>query len=285
MAIKERTPDEIKAIAAILAGSERAPYDSYDDRFDGVLMIDSRTNGVRGDIVVISDLHIGSGLNPSDNFTGNENFFADGAMKRFLNAVAQKRLENANRAVQTAPMTLIINGDFIDFLRITDYPDSERDFNEWLEAIQLVGITNYADAHALNASIAVEQKEGYGLKTNDFKSVWKLHVSTDGHAKIIEALADWLADGHKLVITKGNHDLEWFWQPVRNYLRYRLAEKLRRMEISRSKMHCKLLYCRAFVLSTMLSSWMKRFTSSMVIATINSQCWNLKTSACIMIRS
>ena len=123
-------------------------------------------------------------------------------------------------------MTLIINGDFIDFLRITDYPDSPRDFNEWLQAIQLVDITNYANAESLNASIAVEQKEGYGLKTNDFKSVWKLHVSTDGHVKIIEALADWLADGHKLIITKGNHDLEWFWPAVRNYLRYRLAEKL-----------------------------------------------------------
>src|ERR1700689_5364307 len=98
-------------------------------------------------------------------------------------------------------MTLIINGDFIDFLRITDYPDSPRDFNEWLQILNFVGINNYPNTSALDASIAIEKKEGYGLKTNDFKSVWKLHVSADGHAKVFEALADWLAEGHKMIIT------------------------------------------------------------------------------------
>jgi UDP-2,3-diacylglucosamine pyrophosphatase LpxH len=224
--MKPRTPEEVRSISSILTSWERAADHNYDDRFDGVLTIDSGHDGVRGDIVVISDLHIGSGLDPSNNFTGNENFFADGAMKRFLTTVAQKRKENVNIAVQTAPMTLIINGDFIDFLRITDYPDSDTDFTEWLRAIQLVGITEFANKEELNNSITVEQKQGYGLKTNDFKSVWKLHVSAGGHAKVFQALGDWLADGHKLIITKGNHDLEWFWQAVRNYLRFILAEHL-----------------------------------------------------------
>ena len=229
-----RTSDEISAIASILAGSERAPYPVYDDRFDGVLSLNSGSKGAYGDIVIISDLHIGSGLNPSDNFTGNENFFADAAMARFLDAVNEKRLEIRRLAdtgkvpplENSAPMTLVINGDFIDFLRITDYPDSQEDLDEWLRALRLVNVNSFANTAALDATIEVERRERYGLKTNDFKSVWKLHVASNGHSKVFDALAGWLAYGHRLILTKGNHDLEWFWQPVRNYFRYLLADHM-----------------------------------------------------------
>jgi hypothetical protein len=44
--------------------------------------------------------------------------------------------------------------------------------------------------------------------------------ATRGHLKLFERLAQWLSDGNQLIITKGNHDLEWYWKEVRNYLQY-----------------------------------------------------------------
>ncbi len=74
----------------------------------------------------------------------------------------------------------------------------------------------------LQSSISKKEIE-YGLRTDDFKSVWKLFVCFQGHKKVFECLRDWLAKGNDLVVVKGNHDLEWVWKPVRDYLRLILA--------------------------------------------------------------
>jgi predicted phosphodiesterase len=71
-----------------------------------------------------------------------------------------------------------------------------------------------------------DREEIYGLGTNDYKSVLKLAVVLDGHSEFFDALAEWLGSGHRIIIVKGNHDLEWYWLAVRNYLRMDLAERL-----------------------------------------------------------
>ena len=71
-------------------------------------------------IYVLSDLHLASGLNKSGNYEGTENFYADHSFVRFINHL-QENLGNATAV-------LVINGDFIDFLRICEYPSSPDDF-------------------------------------------------------------------------------------------------------------------------------------------------------------
>jgi len=96
---------------------------------------------------------------------------------------------------------------------------------EWSDILRKIGIEKTPDE--LIHSI-VDKEELYGLKTHEFKSVLRLHVVLRGHSQFFEALVDWLERGHRLVIVKGNHDLEWFWPAVRNYLRLDLAERLAR---------------------------------------------------------
>ncbi|MDB4920081.1 metallophosphoesterase [Mucilaginibacter sp.] len=166
-------------------------------------------------IFVISDLHLAAGINKSSNYEGTENFFADQSFVRFIDHLEKK--DPAGKAL------LVINGDFIDFLRICNFPDADQDFSDWEEMLQIVGITK--SQKELRDSI-VKKEKTFGLRTNDYKSVWKLHVCISGHKDLFERLALWVHNGNELIITKGNHDLEWYWRPVQNYLQYFLAKLL-----------------------------------------------------------
>ena len=202
-----------------------------------------------GDVFVVSDLHLAAGRGRDGRYDGCENFFADAGFRRFL-GYARTRPQ---------PATLIINGDFVDFLRVTYVPGrpggltrwqrvltqlklrrrSQRlkslspaeqaeflqDFTEWQQMLERVGITRSVDQ--LMARIN-DKEELYGLRTNDYKSVLRLDIVIKGHAEFFVALAEWLAAGNRLVIVKGNHDLEWYWLAVRNYLRLDLAQRIAR---------------------------------------------------------
>jgi len=165
-------------------------------------------------IFVISDLHMGGGLQPDGNYTGCENFFADHAFARFMNRLAA---HPGNQKL------LVINGDLIDFLRISDIPETPEAILQWQQFLNAVGINKSTDE--LSKSISPKERK-YGLKTDDYKSVWKLRVCVQGHPLFFASLAHWLLAGHRLVITKGNHDLEWYWPAVRACMKQVLAEKM-----------------------------------------------------------
>ena len=164
------------------------------------------------EIFVISDLHLASGINQSRNYDGTENFFTDDSFVRYL--------DHLQKGVSGKPAILLINGDFIDFLRIRDLPVTAQDFLCWQAILGSIGIQKTIED--LQASIVNKERE-YGLKTHDYKSVWKLHVCVLGHNRFFERLARWLHDGNELIITKGNHDLEWYWPAVRHYFRLYMA--------------------------------------------------------------
>lgn len=199
------------------------------------------------DILVVSDLHLASGMGLDGRYDGCENFFFDVSFQRFL--------QRANK--EAAPALLIINGDFIDFLRVVYVPGQQRrltrsermlkrlklrrrskwirqisaidrkefveDYEDWSRILRKIGINMTPDE--LVRSIT-DKEEIYGLKTHDFKSVLRLDVVLKGHPVFFHSIAEWLGWGHKIIIVKGNHDLEWYWPAVRNYLRLALAERL-----------------------------------------------------------
>ncbi len=169
------------------------------------------------DLYIVSDLHLSSGTEHDGSYTGTENFFADGSFQRFLRSVSDE--SEPGRAI------LAINGDFVDFLRIVKRPRAEADFSAWATLLSQLGIERSVDQ--LRRSITPKEIT-YGLKTNDYKSAWKLAAAVDGHQQFFDALADWLAHRNLLVILKGNHDLEWYWPAVRNTLRLKLAERVAR---------------------------------------------------------
>ncbi|HET9284806.1 MAG TPA: hypothetical protein VFR24_22885 [Candidatus Angelobacter sp.] len=167
------------------------------------------------EIIVISDLHLASGRMLDGRYAGTENFFADSSLYRFIHAMLS-RLQG-KRAI------LVINGDVVDFLRIIELPQGEQAFRDWQSLLQELGIAK--SVQELQSSFDRKEKM-FGLKTDDYKSVWKLDKCVRGHPKFFLALAEWIGAGNQIIISKGNHDLEWYWRTVRNGLRLMLAKKL-----------------------------------------------------------
>ena len=183
---------------------------------DHLVKLDARNE----EIVVVSDFHICSGLTPDKTYTGTENFFADGSFLRFLEHIGRRSDKRK---------TLVINGDFLDFLRNVLVPKKEEDFVLWKRELAAIGVMKSTDE--LRESI-VDKELTYGLKTDDYKSVWKFITMVDGHIDVFQALGNWLNGTNRLVVLKGNHDLEFYWPAVRNYFRLTVAREIRKHEIS-----------------------------------------------------
>ncbi|MDP4150121.1 MAG: hypothetical protein Q8943_11950 [Bacteroidota bacterium] len=173
------------------------------------------------EIFIISDLHIASGRDPLGVHTGSENFFADEAFDRFLG-----HAEGLTRAVKKRGL-LVINGDSFDFLRVSEIPSSAADFISWAAALQQLGFDKTVDE--LRKSIS-DRERTYGLETDDYKTIYKLIKIREGHPVFFSALGGWMAAGHRLLMTKGNHDLEIVWPAVRHYIRLLLAEEVSRQD-------------------------------------------------------
>lgn len=181
--------------AVILATNKQESYDNP----NVALASDGR------DIIVVSDLHLAAGRDNSGRYSGTENFFADDSFARFTHFI--------NPSQGGAKRILIINGDFIDFLRVVDTPEGNG-FKEWHDELASIGFRKTLD----ELKQAVDDKERkFGLRTHDYKSIWKLYLVWRGHRELFTSLAEWVANGNKLIITKGNHDLEWFYPQVRKY--------------------------------------------------------------------
>ncbi|MBK8910506.1 MAG: metallophosphoesterase [Chlorobi bacterium] len=173
------------------------------------------------DVIVISDLHIAEGLHSDGRYTGPENFFYDDALARFL----------ADPTNTARPTVLVINGDFVDFLRIIEVPFDKNgipimaQMQQWSTLLTTIGWGGDASPAALRGSVSRRQRK-LGLGTSAPQSAWKLWLANHGHQLLFQSLASWLARGNQIVITKGNHDLEWYWPEVRNTLRLILAEHI-----------------------------------------------------------
>lgn len=170
-------------------------------------------DGEDREVIVLSDLHIGAGLNADARYGGTDNFFSDDSFARFVDHL-RGLLPHGNGL-------LVINGDFIDFIRMTELPSTDTDFEQWSSRLGEIGIRRTPEE--LRNSITPKERK-FGFKTHDFKSAWRLWLAAAGHHEFFEALGRWLEDGHKLIVVKGNHDLEWYWLGVRNALRIHLAK-------------------------------------------------------------
>lgn len=166
------------------------------------------------EIFIVSDLHI-TEIRNNGRYAIPVSPAADNPFNRFITYLRRK--------VSPGQGILIINGDFIDFLRITSIPSTDADLAAWKGILHEIGINRSLEQ--LKSTISKKEIK-YGLKTQDFKSVWKLHLIAMQYNEIFNSLAEWVNSGNRLVIIKGNHDLEFLWPAVRNYMRLVLAQRI-----------------------------------------------------------
>ena len=160
------------------------------------------------DYVILSDLHLSEGKNSDTQRVSRlENFLFDRPFERILLHLVSLAEKKAR------PWTLIINGDMLDFLRVTSIPDLSR--------------------MPKGLPYPTPTKKRYGLGTSPAESKWQIERIMEGHPVFFRALARFLLSGQHLIIIKGNHDVNWFWPEVR-YRFFELMEAFLR-EILRTK--------------------------------------------------
>lgn len=150
-------------------------------------------------LLIVSDLHLSEGRDPRiKKFSKNEDFFFDEEFARFLAHYQDTRRWDA------ANWHLIINGDFLDFLQVTAMDDAPGD-----------------QPHA-------SKHHGLGFPCGTQETVFKLGIIANGHWLFFESLAGFVAAGNILTIIKGNHDVEFHYDDVRQAFLAELAAAFRR---------------------------------------------------------
>jgi UDP-2,3-diacylglucosamine pyrophosphatase LpxH len=146
------------------------------------------------DYLIVSDLHLRGGFhNPTEGLYHFDEEFAD-----FL------RYYRVHRK-SARSWHLVIGGDFIEFLYITDLPDP----NEPL----------------LRGATFTESELRYGASTEAQKARWKLdRILRSSHPQLLLALARFIAEGNHITVLRGNHDSEMFWPEVQEHFRRLIAE-------------------------------------------------------------
>lgn len=133
-------------------------------------------------LLIVSDLHLSEGWDEeTKRLSRNEDFFFDAPFSRFLSKQARLAAEGGYR------IRLIIPGDLVDFLQVTTVPSAD----------------------SVDGEPITERERRFGLGTSPAKTCWKLRKIMNGHWRFFEAVAEFVAAGHDLVILPGNHDIEW----------------------------------------------------------------------------
>ncbi|HTP25663.1 MAG TPA: hypothetical protein VMK12_08395 [Anaeromyxobacteraceae bacterium] len=146
------------------------------------------------DLIIVSDLHLGRGLDKvTKRYHRLEAFFYDEDFRAFC------RWACGDAASRGRPLTLILDGDVFDLLRIEPSTTGEGK--------------------------GLERRFG-PLATPPVAAQMVADVLA-GHPVVVEALADVLAAGHQVVLVCGNHDLELQWQEVQHEVRRALHSVLR----------------------------------------------------------
>ncbi|MBW2702650.1 MAG: metallophosphoesterase [Deltaproteobacteria bacterium] len=166
----------------------------------GGVPIGPRADMQTHDLVVLSDLHLGEGrVGNSERFSPMEDFFYDEAFARMLRHLRTAYHEDPSKLV------LVLNGDVFDFLTVTCIPTRQELAN-------------------LDFDISVTERR-FGLNPTPKKSVWKLERILEGHPAFFQALARFVAAGHRVEVLRGNHDLELFFAGVQERLLLHLSEQ------------------------------------------------------------
>lgn len=218
-------------------------------------------------VLVVSDLHLGEGqLHESAYWDRLENFTTDEEFVEFLEYKQSGEAANEasvrerawpvllNGGVKEEHKLLVLNGDFIDFLRVTRTPSTanlQKEFKDWFDALAELPQDVLHETKAMANFEAYKKKwekfastkrrwqkflpfldfknwglmreKRYGFNADDFKSIYRLDTVAKGHPKIFTALRKWIEQGSALAIVTGNHDPEFDQTLVQAWVRKKLG--------------------------------------------------------------
>jgi UDP-2,3-diacylglucosamine pyrophosphatase LpxH len=101
------------------------------------------------------------------------------------------------------PWKLIIAGDLVDFVGMSISPRAESPLHTPL----------------------TEEEEHHGLGSASDHVVHKMRAVAERHDLVFRKLALFVADGHSLVLIRGNHDVEFYWESAREAFVDALVER------------------------------------------------------------
>ena len=140
--------------------------------------------------LVVSDLHLADAEPPHPH---NPLWKRFKRRKYFIDREFRSFLEFARNEIKE-PIELVLNGDIFDFDSVMSLP-------------------GYDERSGLGIHVGwLESRRG--LNAEEPKSIYKIRVILTDHAVWIQALRDFLLEGHRLVFVIGNHDMELHWPGV-----------------------------------------------------------------------
>ena len=145
------------------------------------------------DLLVVSDLHLGRGIDPvTRRYHRLEAFLYDEDFRDFCGWIC------ADAKARGQPVALVLNGDVFDLLRIEPEP--------------------------VPGGTSLERRFG-PLPTPPLAARIVGDILA-GHPVFAEGLADVLASGHEILVVCGNHDVELQWPQVQEEVRAALRRPL-----------------------------------------------------------
>jgi UDP-2,3-diacylglucosamine pyrophosphatase LpxH len=101
------------------------------------------------------------------------------------------------------PWTLIIAGDLVDFMGMSIAPHDGAELETPLNA----------------------EEHMHGLGSARDHAEHKMHAVAKRHDLVFKKLAQFVGDGHSLVLIRGNHDVDFYWETARNAFVRALVER------------------------------------------------------------
>jgi len=152
-------------------------------------------------LLILSDVHLGNDLNDLTPDAARRSQRVDVDLADLL--AHYRRTKPAGRRWR-----LVIAGDFIDFIGMAILPRE-------------------ADDVSLDTAPSDEER-AHGLGNAADHGRLKLRAVAARHPGVLQAVADFVADGHALTIVHGNHDVEFHWDVVKEDLKALLVELAQR---------------------------------------------------------
>jgi UDP-2,3-diacylglucosamine pyrophosphatase LpxH len=146
------------------------------------------------DYLVLSDVHLGSDLVPHVRPWARDSWLNDAPeVDARLAGLLAHYAARAERCARQ--LCLIVAGDFLD----------------------LVGVSLSADVRSTKTRLTREEQR-HGLGSAHDHVVQKIEAIAARHVRAFAALSDFIARGHRLVVVRGNHDIELHWRAAQRAL-------------------------------------------------------------------
>ena len=160
-------------------------------------------------VLVVSDMHLGRDCNTITGFrTRRPNPEFDQAFIDLLDLYTTTREKQ---------WRVVFAGDFIDFVEVVVRPDEQN---------------------PLNLSFDVSDEErSFGLGSESERSTVKLEKTMAYHDAFFRRVAAFVREGGEIVVIRGNHDAELYWDKVQTFFRRTLADMAfegQRLEVDRA---------------------------------------------------